>query len=167
MSKVRSVGRPAALVLGGAFVTIALIGLGLAGTWRERTDADRIRLDPENAALVAQGREVYRDACASCHGAALQGQPDWQRRNADGRLPAPPHDASGHTWHHPDALLFALTKQGPAALIEDRTYVSDMPGFADTLSDRDIVAVLSYIKSTWPPEVRARHDAINARAAGG
>ena len=29
---------------------------------------------------------------------------------------------------------------------------------------RDIVAVLSWIKSRWPADVRAKHDQINARA---
>jgi hypothetical protein len=45
-------------------------------------------------------------------GANLEGQPNWKERQANGRLPAPPHDASGHTWHHPDAQLFGITKQG-------------------------------------------------------
>ncbi|WP_181164689.1 c-type cytochrome [Amaricoccus solimangrovi] len=36
-----------------------------------------------------------------------------------------------------------------------------MPRFATALSDRDIVDVLSYIKSTWPADIRARQDEIN------
>ena len=39
-----------------------------------------------------------------------------------------------------------------------------MPGFEDKLSDADIWAVLSYIKSTWPDAVRQRHDELNRRA---
>ena len=30
-----------------------------------------------------------------------------------------PHDASGHTWHHADDLLFEIVKDGPAAVIGD------------------------------------------------
>lgn len=125
-----------------------------------------IRLRPGDSALVAAGKTVYATHCASCHGPALEGQPNWRVRTADGRLPAPPHDPSGHTWHHPDGQLFALTKYGPARLIGDG-YESDMPGYEGILSDREIVAVLSFIKSTWPPEIRERHDMINRQAATG
>jgi len=72
---------------------------------------------------------------------------------------------SGHTWHHPDAILFALTKYGPAAIAKDPTYRTSMPIYEDVLSDADIIAVLSYIKSTWPAEIRARHDTLNQQYA--
>ena len=111
---------------------------------------------------MAQGAAVYARECAACHGERLEGQENWRQRRADGRLPAPPHDASGHTWHHPDQQLFALTKFGPAALVGEG-YESDMPGYEEILSDEEIVAVLSYIKSTWPPDVRETHDEINRR----
>src|SRR3546814_16576935 len=39
-----------------------------------------------------------------------------------------------------------------------------MPGYEGTLSDEAIVAVLSYIKSTWPAAIRARHDRMNEAA---
>lgn len=117
-------------------------------------------LDP---AAIALGGRLYAAHCASCHGEKLEGQPNWQERRADGRLPAPPHDASGHTWHHPDALLFAITKEGPAALASPG-YESDMPGFADKLSDEEIRAVFAFIKSTWPEPIRRQHEAINERA---
>lgn len=158
-------GRATILVIGVLLLMAAVGSLLLTG--RSSDDSGTIRLDPADTVLVADGARIYREACASCHGADLEGQAAWQQRRADGRLPAPPHDPSGHTWHHPDAALFALTKYGPAAVINDPTYPTDMPGFADSLSDRDILAVLSYIKSTWPADIRARHDAINARAAGG
>jgi mono/diheme cytochrome c family protein len=116
--------------------------------------------NPNDASQVALGKTVYAAQCAACHGANLEGQPNWQTRRADGKLPAPPHDASGHTWHHPDAQLFAITKQGTAALVGD-DYKTDMREFGSLLSDAEIWAVLAYIKSTWPPEIRARHDRMN------
>lgn len=117
-------------------------------------------LRPGDKDVVARGAEVYAQQCASCHGKNLEGQPNWRSRMPTGRMPAPPHDESGHTWHHNDRLLFRLTKEGPAAVIGNN-YQSDMKGYAETLSDQDIVAVLSYIKSRWPSHVRARHDRIN------
>lgn len=120
--------------------------------------------DPDDPAQVALGRQVYDAHCASCHGAQLEGQPNWRQRLPSGRLPAPPHDATGHTWHHPDAQLFAITKHGIAAFAPPG-YQSDMPSFADQLSDAEIWAVLAYIKSTWPPEIRARQAEISRQAA--
>lgn len=116
--------------------------------------------DPNDKAQVAVGERVYGKSCASCHGADLEGQPDWRIRKADGRLPAPPHDATGHTWHHPDDVLFGITKKGPAAMATPG-YQSDMPGFGDTLTDEEIWAALAYIKSRWPEEIRARQAARN------
>lgn len=117
-------------------------------------------LRPDDKDVLARGAEIYAQQCASCHGKNLEGQPNWRSRLPTGRMPAPPHDESGHTWHHNDRLLFRLTKEGPAAVIGNN-YQSDMKGYAEALSDRDIIAVLSYIKSKWPSHVRARHDRIN------
>ena len=96
----------------------------------------------------------------------LEGQPNWRQRGPDGLLPAPPHDASGHTWHHSSAHLIEMTRLGPQRFAGP-DYRSAMPAYEGTLSEAEIVAVLSFIKSTWPPEVRRRHDSIDAQAAGG
>lgn len=119
-------------------------------------------LHPNDASVVAAGAQLYEMHCASCHGASLQGQPEWRIRGADGLLPAPPHDASGHTWHHDDKTLFRITKLGVAQVIKDSTYKTMMPAYADTLSDQQIVAVLSWIKAQWPPDVRKTNEFVNA-----
>ncbi|PWC69827.1 hypothetical protein TSH58_14735 [Azospirillum sp. TSH58] len=119
--------------------------------------------DPTDDAQVAQGKAVYAEQCASCHGTRLEGQPEWQSRKPDGRLRAPPHDASGHTWHHPDADLFKITKQGVVEFAPPG-YESDMPAFGGVLSDAEIWAVLAFIKSSWPEEIRLRHAAMSERA---
>ena len=99
------------------------------------------------------GAALYQENCASCHGAELQGQPDWHSPGPDGRLPAPPHDATGHTWHHGDEILFRITRDGTAAVVGGG-YASDMPGFGDALTDAEIRAILDYIRSTWPERER-------------
>lgn len=114
---------------------------------------------------LARGAQAYAEYCASCHGADLQGEPNWRERKPDGRLPAPPQDETGHTWHHPDAILFEIVKRGTEALAPPG-YKSDMPGFADTLSDAEIRDVLAYIRSRWPEEIRARQAAISAGNGG-
>jgi len=102
---------------------------------------------------LALGEKLYGQHCASCHGANLEGQPEWQKRLPNGRFPAPPHDASGHTWHHPGEVLFGITKHGLVPPYAPAGYESDMPPFGGKLSDQEIRAVLAYIQSRWPPEV--------------
>jgi mono/diheme cytochrome c family protein len=132
------------LVVGGVILA-AFAGWRYAGTASTAV---------ASADVIAQGRQIYADQCATCHGANLEGQPDWRKRLPSGRLPAPPHDKSGHTWHHSDQVLFRIVKEGTAAVVGGG-YESDMPGFADLLSDADIRAVLDYIKSTWPERERS------------
>tara|TARA_Y100000815_G_scaffold19648_1_gene16859 strand:- start:628 stop:1110 length:483 start_codon:yes stop_codon:yes gene_type:complete len=120
---------------------------------------------PVTAEQIELGQEVYAANCASCHGANLEGQPDWRRRNVNGRMPAPPHDASGHTWHHADRPLFTITKLGVGAVVPG--YESDMPAFEGILSDDEIAAVLAFIKSTWPERERGFQAEVTANDEGG
>jgi mono/diheme cytochrome c family protein len=146
-------------------MTPAMRSLGLAAMMSLRAMSllaaeEQSRAEPDNPAVVTRGKAVYDQHCASCHGAKLEGQPNWRKRLSNGRVPAPPHDPTGHTWHHSDKQLFDMTKIGPTGLLPG--YQGDMPGFKDVLSDADIWAVLSYIESTWPPEIRARQQRMNA-----
>jgi mono/diheme cytochrome c family protein len=137
----------------------AFAGVMAAGAWMLLFKAPLA--DPSNASQVARGEAVYRSQCARCHGAKLEGQPNWQRRKPDGRLPAPPHDVTGHTWHHSDAQLFQITRDGLKPPIAPEGYQTDMPDFGGTLSDKDIWAALAYIKSTWPADIRDRQAQID------
>ena len=153
---------------GTRWTVVALAGVALASAVAvlhgRGAAAETVTLRPDDAALVALGETVYAANCASCHGASLEGQtPDWRVPGPDGRLPAPPHDATGHTWHHDGDTLFRLTKYGLGELLgPDSDYQSNMPAYEGVLSDEEILAVLSYIKSTWPADIRERHDAMEA-----
>lgn len=116
--------------------------------------------------IVALGAMLYTENCASCHGENLQGEADWQNRDDDGYFPTPPHDETGHTWHHDDALLFGITKSGIAKYSGDSGYKTRMPSYEDSLTDEEIIAVLSFIKAQWPVEIRQRHDEMNRINAG-
>ncbi|MFZ5675376.1 MAG: c-type cytochrome [Pseudomonadota bacterium] len=106
------------------------------------------------ARQIALGRSVYAVNCAQCHGRKLEGQPDWRTPLANGRLPAPPHDASGHTWHHSDEMLFNITRNGLKPYAGEN-YESDMPAFAGVLKDEEITAAIAFIRSTWPEREHA------------
>ena len=118
-------------------------------------------LKPDDAAVVGQGKQVYAEQCASCHGDNLEGEANWKVRKPDGKMPAPPHDQSGHTWHHAENVLFELTKFGLKKFAGEG-YQTDMPAYEGMLTDEEIVAVLSFIKSTWPSEIRRHHDEISS-----
>lgn len=124
---------------------------------------EKLPAHPQDDARIAQGRSVYEAHCAACHGAKLEGHPNWKERLPNGRMPPPPHDASGHTWHHPDEMLFGMVQQGMAPFTW-KGYESDMPAFGGVLTDEQIRAVLAFIKGTWPEQVRAAHNEIDQRA---
>jgi mono/diheme cytochrome c family protein len=154
LSKVRNRIGVGLLVASFAF----LVGAVIVAQWSDQQSG----ADPPNALQVARGESIYTQLCASCHGARLEGQPNWQEKLPTGRMPAPPHDASGHTWHHPDAVLFGITKH---VLVPGKyappKYESDMPAFGGVLADDGIWTVLAFIKSTWPPEIREAQTRLN------
>ena len=136
-----------ALYLGGTFILVGLlVTFGL------------VPLPYGNLGQsAAKGAMLYVENCASCHGDNLEGQADWQTKNSDGILPAPPHDDSGHTWHHADRLLFDYVKLGGRAALAQSgvpDFKSGMPGFAETMTDPDIETVLAFIKSKWPEDIQ-------------
>jgi mono/diheme cytochrome c family protein len=140
---------------------VAVAGVVAIGVWALWPSSPTGRADPDDAAQVALGQVVYRESCASCHGVRLEGQPDWRSRKPNGRLPAPPHDQNGHTFHHPDENLFRIVKLSAKSPLYPKGYESDMPDFGDTLTDDQIWAVLAFIKSTWPPMARERQERID------
>ncbi len=146
-------------VLTSTVIVLVVVVAGLIAGWSILSDGTEERsysgrADASDPELVARGSAVYAESCASCHGTSLEGQPNWRQRKADGTLPAPPHDETGHTWHHSDVQLFEVTKWGTEA-VAGGGYKSDMRGFADELDDADIWAVLAYIKSRWPADIQA------------
>lgn len=147
------------LVAGAVLLAAAMAAL----LWWSSPRRGAVALRPDDREVVARGAAVYRAQCAACHGERLQGQPNWRERSPAGLLPAPPHDASGHTWHHPDEVLFRITKYGVGREAGLRDYRTAMPVYEGVLSDADIVAVLSWIKAQWPADIRGRQERIDAQ----
>ena len=142
-------------------VVVLSAGIGsvviLAGALYFSTDTQpaEASVDQSDLQVIANGKIAYEQYCASCHGEGLTGQPNWKVTKADGRLPAPPHDKDGHTWHHSDEILFNYTKDGGASLgIKD--FKTGMPPFRSMMNDTEIWSTLAYIKSRWPEKHRAR-----------
>ncbi|KUP93647.1 MULTISPECIES: c-type cytochrome [Tritonibacter] len=152
-----------AAIIGAAIVALSAAGFAVfAQSESDEASVDGLSFlgEPVTTADIAAGQTLYAENCASCHGAKLEGQPDWRRRLDNGHMPAPPHDETGHTWHHSDRNLFIVTKKGIGAVVPG--YESDMPVFEGLLTDDEIADVLSYIKSTWPDRERTFQAEVSA-----
>jgi mono/diheme cytochrome c family protein len=141
------------------FLLLIIFGIILAGAfliWRNIPSAEPVTINgitvppmpTLNPDWVAQGEPLYAQYCADCHGENLEGVPDWKTVQPDGKLLPPPHDSSGHTWHHPDDLLLSVIVGGG-----DPSY-SDMPPFGDILTDEEMNAILTFMKNSWGQEER-------------
>ncbi len=108
-------------------------------------------------AIMTDGKALYEQNCTSCHGLAGEGQPDWKELDENGFYPAPPHDESGHTWHHADGLLLEIISQGGG--FEN----SQMPGFAETMTEEDMLLTLAYIKTFWGAQELAFQEEVSAQ----
>ncbi len=139
---------------GAALIAVLLMWAGSSGSKRMSAEA------------LGIGRALYQQHCANCHGVRFEGQSEWQTPGPTGRLPAPPHDATGHTWHHSDRVLFDIIKNGTAVVVGG-DYESDMRGFGPILSDDEIRAVLAFIKSSWPERERRYQEDMSRRDTGG
>ncbi|MFZ1399461.1 MAG: cytochrome c [Candidatus Promineifilaceae bacterium] len=139
------------LVVGGLLLI-------LAGVLARRPNSPTTAIDENDPQLVAMGEEVYNTYCAACHGFDLEGEANWQQPNPDGSFRAPPHDETGHTWHHSDSSLVESIRLGGARL-EPNVGVSAMPAYDDVLTDQQIAAVLAYIKSQWSTEILEAQEA--------
>lgn len=109
---------------------------------------------PNQKAQLALGQSVYDAHCAECHGAKGEGQPNWRQTDDEGFLPAPPHDGSGHTWHHPDQLLLDIIANG------SQMPNSKMNAYVNTLSQEEMEAVLTYIKTFWGGQERSFQEQV-------
>ena len=103
--------------------------------------------------VVASGQQLFDSHCATCHGKAGQGlATDWRQRLPDGSFPPPPLNGTAHTWHHSPAVLLRTIDEGGVAL------GGKMPGFKHKLSGLEKQAILDYIYSLWPKELKQKYD---------
>lgn len=137
------------VVAGGAGLWWFTLGPGAS----PRTDSSEELIQPLDPEEVAIGEGVYQANCAQCHGLKGEGAPNWRQQNSDGTYPPPPHDSTGHTWHHSDGLLYRIVRDG-GSIYEDSGFKSAMPAFGERLSPEEIRAVITYLKTLWGPEER-------------
>jgi mono/diheme cytochrome c family protein len=131
------------LAVGVMFVAVSQIVIVRVNAETPLSDTDQVK----------SGRAIYEQHCASCHGANAEGAPNWQERDAHGELPAPPHNAEGHTWRHSNADLYKMVSRGWRDPFNKSMRLT-MPAFSDALTPEQIHAVIGYLKTLWTPEQR-------------
>ena len=101
-------------------------------------------------AQLIQGRKVFKENCAVCHGDNGQGLvEDWRKTLADGSYPAPPLNGTAHAWHHSTEALLRTINHGGIPL------GGTMPAFKDKLTDKEKEAVLAHVMSFWSDDIYA------------
>lgn len=151
----RASNRLGALLLVALLVTLLAALGGCAPEAAEPTaTAAPTRMPTPSEPAAARGSEIYATHCAACHGVNGEGEPNWKVANPDGSLPAPPHDSSGHTWHHPDADLLEIIAKGGTIYVPE----SKMPGYEGVLSEAEMADVLAFLKTLWGPTELAEQE---------
>jgi mono/diheme cytochrome c family protein len=104
---------------------------------------------------LIQGHILYTAYCAGCHGDHGQGQfpgaAALQPSPITNRIGAPPHDDTGHSWHHSDDLLVRYVLEGG---FTDPAAFYPMPGFGGLLTVDDARQIVGYIMTLWTDEQR-------------
>ena len=108
-------------------------------------------IDPKNEKLYL-AQQNYNKLCAHCHGWAGDGQPHVTIENAQkqGYHTVPRHDSEGHTWQHPDQILFEVIKYG----VQAPTNLYPMSPFDEHFTDDAIFGLIEYLKQWWTEEQR-------------
>jgi mono/diheme cytochrome c family protein len=108
--------------------------------------------DSKNANLDI-GKAVFEANCVVCHGKEAGGLvSNWKEKGVDGKYPAPPLDGTAHAWHHSPLQLLKTINEGGIKM------GGQMPAFETVLTNNERQAVLDYIMSLWPGELKTKYD---------
>ena len=138
---------------------IVLAVLAVVGWVGYSQFAPETPLPPETLKAIAQGQELFGKNCAACHGKEAEGENRAHFRGGrkdDGGYWAPALNGYAHTWHHPPQMLFSIIKDGSPA------EGSPMKGWKDKMTDEEIRAVLTYLRSIWPKSIRDKYEQNHA-----
>lgn len=114
-----------------------------------------------DAQALSRGARVYAAECASCHSVGPGERAARTQPGVRGPTPAPPLDATGHTWRHSDTELAGIVARG-AGGVDPSGSTSVMPAFAERLNESEIDDILAYVKSRWPADIHAYQATLNS-----
>ncbi|WP_457668823.1 c-type cytochrome [Thiolapillus sp.] len=110
-----------------------------------------------SAEQAVRGGVLFQKNCAECHKADASGDPNWKQTNAEGKLPPPPLNGTGHAWHHPMPMLQQIVRNGGIPM------GGSMPAFKEKLTTEQINDILAWVQSHWPDKIYITWMQINQR----
>ncbi|MGH2531204.1 MAG: copper resistance protein CopC [Thermomicrobiales bacterium] len=136
-------------ILSGAALALGVVLLLQSRVDPVEAEAGGVALAAVDEAAIVRGEEIYLANCATCHGAAGQGDGP-----AAAGLNPPPADLTSplHRAHRPEDLALWVTNGLPGTA---------MPGFGETLSESEINDVVAYIQSLSRTSSEAAADVIS------
>ena len=103
------------------------------------------------------GKELYRKACATCHGADGKGAP---ATLLGFDIPLPDFTDCSFATREPDADWLAVAHQGGPI----RGFAREMPAFGDALTQDELQKILGYIRTLCPEDEWPRGELNTPRA---
>lgn len=119
------------------------------------------RASEKPADAAPNGAAIYQDRCAICHEASGQGIPGTLSQMGT----FPPLAGNPHvTAKDPSATIVAVLNGMLVDItVRGRRYSGGMPGWSGWLSNADVAAVVTYIRTAWGNHASAVTEAQVAR----
>jgi cbb3-type cytochrome c oxidase subunit III len=144
------------IVLAGCALGVLVTGCGSSSSTTTTTTTDKASAAPAASAMTAaDGAKVYDTNCSSCHGATGQGSPG-----------AFPPLALNPVVTGDAGKVIHIVKGGLTGSISvnGHAYNGTMPAWGSQLSNGDIAAAVTYIRSSWGNKASAVTEAQVAAA---
>jgi mono/diheme cytochrome c family protein len=102
-----------------------------------------------STAHVNEGRTIFAQYCASCHGKNAESVDTWRTPDSNGNFPPPPLNGSAHAWHHPLNVMNTVIRDGGAPL------GGVMPAWGSVLSEDQRLKAVASFQAYWSDEIYA------------
>lgn len=133
-------GRYSGVFAGAAAVHSGVDGRGVAGAPSAGAPSQGAPGGGGAMAAAVDGASVFSSRCAACHQATGQGLP--------GAFP-PLAGSEFVTGDEERVVRIALRGLTGPVIVKGQSFNGAMPAWADVLSDAEIAAVLTYVRSSW------------------
>ena len=121
------------LTLMAIFYLVALVGLAACSAVAQPPTATP--LPTATSDPIVEGRQVFSQVCAQCHGENAEGYAN--------ELQAPALNQSEHAYEHPDQQIHDWIVNGKLGL------GWQMPPFGEQMTDDEVHAVIAYLHTLW------------------
>ena len=98
-------------------------------------------------AQASEGKQLYGQYCAACHGPDAASTPQWRKPDDNGNYPPPPLNGTAHAWHHPLSVLDMVIRDGGQPL------GGVMPAWGSVLSFQQRMSIVASFQTYWSDDI--------------